>query len=362
MKIIFICTKSITFNTFLKSQANYLLKKGERIQVACSDSEKLDIEKKFRYKIDFPNRKIELINIFKYIRVFKQINKLIKNNPKAIFYLHTPLASHLFRFFTYYNKLKIVYFVHGFRFTSKTNFFKAFFLKIIEIILSTRTNVFLTINNEDFHYTNLKLLRNNRCFKINGVGIDLKKNLKKINIKKNKLKKILVIAAYKREKGYPEILKVAEILKDQKIKIDCFGYGEYSKFNLIKFKKKLTNLSLNKFDKNLEFKISDYDVLLHLSKREGLPVALIQCLSNGLPIICYKIRGNIDLVKDNFNGFLINSYKEVENKINYLILNNNIFNKMRINSFNSINNNFSKERINSKIYQIIKSLQKNEKI
>ena len=50
--------------------------------------------------------------------------------------------------------------------------------------------------------------------------------------------------------------------------------------------------------------------MLHLSEREGLPVSVMECLSEGLPIICNKIRGNIDLIKDKYNGF-INSYKEV---------------------------------------------------
>jgi len=42
MEIIFVCTKSITFNTFLKSQANYLLKKGFKVKVVCSDIENLN--------------------------------------------------------------------------------------------------------------------------------------------------------------------------------------------------------------------------------------------------------------------------------------------------------------------------------
>ena len=44
MKIIYICTKSLTFNTFLKSQADYLAKKGFLIEVACSDVERLNLK------------------------------------------------------------------------------------------------------------------------------------------------------------------------------------------------------------------------------------------------------------------------------------------------------------------------------
>ena len=186
MKVIFIFSKSITFNTFLQSQANYLIKKGFKVEVACSDIENLNFKRKLSHKINFPNKIIELFNIIKYIKIFIQIKSLVKNNPKAIFYLHTPLASHLFRFFTFLYKLNIIYFVHGFRFTSKTNFFKAFFFKIIEKILSLKTNVFITINNEDFNYAKFNLLRTATCYKIKGIGLNLSDKHFKKKLKKKK--------------------------------------------------------------------------------------------------------------------------------------------------------------------------------
>ena len=173
MNIIFICTKSITFNTFLKSQADYFVKKGFKVKVACSDIEKLNINNNLTYKIDFPKKITELFNLINYIRIFVQIKNLIKNNPKAIFYLHTPLASHLFRLLTFFKVLKIIYFVHGFRFTLLTNPIKGSFFKLIEKILSLKTDIFITINNEDYNYTKLNLLKKNSCYKIKGVGLDL---------------------------------------------------------------------------------------------------------------------------------------------------------------------------------------------
>ena len=101
MKIIFISSKSITFNTFLKSQANYLIKKGFQVEVACSDSKKLKFRNDLCHEINFPNRIKDFLNIFNFVKIFKQIKKLEKKNPTSIFYLHTPLASHLFRFFTF---------------------------------------------------------------------------------------------------------------------------------------------------------------------------------------------------------------------------------------------------------------------
>ena len=361
MKIIFICTKSITFNTFLRSQADYFIKKGFEVEVACSDSEKLNFKNDLTYKINFPNKTADLFNLIKYIKIFIQIKILVKKNPTAIFYLHTPLASHLFRLLTFLRKLKIIYFVHGFRFTPITNPIKAFFFKTIEKILSFKTDIFITINNEDFNYAKFNLDKKNSCYKINGVGLNLpKKNLRKKTINRNGIKKILVIAAYKKEKGYLEILKVAKMLKNKKIKIECYGYGDCYKFNSIKIKKKINNIYFNNFDINLESKIHQFDILLHLSKREGLPVSVMQSLSAGLPVICYNIRGNNDLIKDKFNGYFVKSYRDVANKLYYLNLEKNSFSKMRFNAFNSINKDYSKKQINDYLYKIIKKYSKHK--
>ena len=305
VKVIFVCTKSITFNTFLKPQLDYFVKKGIKVEVACSDIHNLNLKKSSIYKIDFPSNIIELFSLTRFIRVLFQIKTLIKKNSSEIFYLHTPVAAHLFRLFTFFYKLKIIYFVHGFRFTSLTSSIKNLCFKTIEKILSFNTGVFITINDEDYNYIKSNYLQKKLVFKINGVGLDLTEQKIKIKKNKKKIKKILVIAAYKKEKGYLELLKVAAILKNNEIKIECYGYGDYYKFEMLKNKKNLSNIKFNKFDKNLRNKIKNYDIMLHLSKREGLPVALMQSLSEGLPVICYNIRGNNDLIKNEFNGFFI---------------------------------------------------------
>ena len=359
MKIIFICTKSVTFNTFLKSQAEYFVKRGSKVLVACSDNEKLNFKTNLTYKINFPKTIIELLNPFNYFKIFIQIKKLVKKNSSCIYYLHTPLASHLFRIFNYFNKIKIIYFVHGFRFTLQSNEWKNFFFKNIEKILSYKTNIFITINKHDFNYAKSNLIKKASCYKINGVGLNVPSSYFANKIRnKKKIKKILVIAAYKKAKGYLEILKVAEMLQNQNIMIECYGYGNYFKYNSIKIKKNLNNIFFNNFDINLKNKLKNFDILLHLSKREGLPVAIMQSLIEGLPVICYDIRGNNDLIKNKVNGYFVRSYKDVPNKIHYLNLEVGLFNKMRHNAFKSINKNFSKKKINLSLFNIIKNFSK----
>ena len=47
------------------------------------------------------------------------------------------------------------------------------------------------------------------------------------------------------------------------------------------------------------------DLFVFMSVHEGLPVALMEAMASGLPIICSDIRGNIDLVENRINGIVI---------------------------------------------------------
>ena len=54
MKVIFVFTKSITFNIFLKKQAEYFMKNGLKVELACSDVKALNFNNILKHQIDFP--------------------------------------------------------------------------------------------------------------------------------------------------------------------------------------------------------------------------------------------------------------------------------------------------------------------
>ena len=63
---------------------------------------------------------------------------------------------------------------------------------------------------------------------------------------------------------------------------------------------------MNEFVTNIYNEIDKFDILLHLSKREGLSTVTIQSLHRGVPVIGYNTRGVRDLIFNTFNGLLIN--------------------------------------------------------
>ena len=94
-----------------------------------------------------------------------------------------------------------------------------------------KSYLLITINKEDHNYCKSNFSKKKLFFKVNGIGLSLtEKHFKKKLTKKKLIKKILVISAYKKDKGYLEILKLADILKSKNIKICCFGYGNKTEY------------------------------------------------------------------------------------------------------------------------------------
>jgi glycosyltransferase involved in cell wall biosynthesis len=67
----------------------------------------------------------------------------------------------------------------------------------------------------------------------------------------------------------------------------------------------LTNVHLSRPRDDLRTVVADADVVIFPSKREGLPMAGIESMSMGKPIVASKVPGWVDLVTDGVEGFLI---------------------------------------------------------
>ena len=114
-RIIFICTKSITFNVFLRSMAEYLSSDYE-ILVMTTKVNKIYSRNINKIEIFFPSNLMEFFNFRNLYKTYLKINDVIGKYSNDIVFCHTPVASHLVRFFTFFKIPKIIYFVHGFRF------------------------------------------------------------------------------------------------------------------------------------------------------------------------------------------------------------------------------------------------------
>ena len=349
--LILISSKAITINTFL-DQLIIDLKKDFKLLVCVGDPENIKVKCK-KSIINFPKNFYNLFNIFLVIRCLYQIRTTINKTDDTEIFVHTPLAAHLVRIALLFSRRNIVYFVHGFRFHKKTNFFSYLFYSTIEVFLKYKTKYYFVINNEDKQF--VKKILKKKFYFVNGIGINLRKKYAKNN-NRDKFK-VGIIAAYRKNKGYEDLFTIVKNLKDENIFFECFGYGSRKLY-----KKKISKMSLEKkiklhsFKNNIEKYISTFDVLLHSSFREGLPISVIQALYQRIPVIGRNIRGVNDLIKDKKYGYLIKDdfVKKSINYIKNLNTNRNILNNLEKNISEIKFKNFSKKVISLKIIKLLK--------
>lgn len=142
--------------------------------------------------------------------------------------------------------------------------------------------------------------------------------------------------------------------------IEWNHFGEYMNFTSDDYKVKF-NASLKSIDKtehsyclndrvpNKEFinhlGQSSYDLLVNVSEFEGVPVSIMEAFSFGIPVIATRVGGVSDIVKDNYNGFLLDPDAKPEQIANMIIRYYNLsieeVNELRRNAFDTWNKHFN---------------------
>jgi len=128
-----------------------------------------------------------------------------------------------------------------------------------------------------------------------------------------------------------------------KIKLVLAGEGEM-KNELIKYAQEI-NVSANILFLGQINNIDDWlkvsKLVLSSSKREGLPVNLIEAMFSGLPAVVSNCRGNKDLIDHGKNGYVFNSKIELIYYILKILNDKKLYSEM---SYNSLEK--------SKIYEV----------
>ena len=103
------------------------------------------------------------------------------------------------------------------------------------------------------------------------------------------------------------------------------GSGPYLK-KYMKFASGLKNIIFTGFvdAKNLSYIYKSANIFVSASDSEVMPISFIEAMACGLPIVCPRSRGTVDLVKDNKNGLLFEAgnYMDLSKKVKELLSDN----------------------------------------
>ncbi|MDO4967213.1 MAG: glycosyltransferase family 4 protein [Candidatus Saccharibacteria bacterium] len=345
-KVLFVATVDSHIELFHLPYLKYFKDKKYEVHVAT------DTDKPIKYcdkkiKISIARSPFKLKNL----KAIKELKQVINTEKYDIIHCHTPMGGVVARLAARKarkNGTRVIYTAHGFHFYKGAPLKNWLLFYPVEKYLAKYTDTLITINDEDYNRAKKKFSCN-RVYKIHGIGVDENKFKGKLTkTQKKTLRKKLGL----NENDFV-ITYVAELIhrKNQAMAIEymrllkCRGVG-YIKLLLIgkdsydgKYQKLVDKLDLNNEVKFLGFRkdvgkimqISDLEI--GTSRQEGLGLHLAEAMLLNIPVIATVDRGHKELIKNNYNGFLVkqNDGRELAADIAILINNDKLGKKIAAN-------------------------------
>lgn len=313
--------------------------------------------------LPIPRKITDISNIRKSI---VELKKMFAEHSYTLMHCHSPIGSVVARTAAKKyrkNGVKVIYTAHGFHFYKGAPIINWILFYPIERIYSRITDVLITINKEDFQFAK-KHLKAREIRYVPGIGVDTKKfqnivvdkaaKRSELGIKDSDFM-IISVGELNKNKNQEIIIRAIALLKKNNIHYFVAGQGS-EKEHLMRIAKELNvNLHLLGYRTDIAELLKIADVFAFPSYREGLSVALMEAMASGLPLIASKIRGNVDLVKDGINGYLVepNDVCVWGEKIQYLKDNNSEQKIMRKNNQNDMKK-YDKNVVKKQLYSIYK--------
>ena len=321
-KVLVVTTTSGFVPQFEMNNVKYLQSLGYEVHYASNyrtpvfgkDNSRLDGTGIIRHQVDFVRSPFRLSNI----KVLIKLVKLMKKEQFVLIHCHTPMGGVLGRIAAWISKCDaVMYTAHGFHFYQGAPLINQLLYKTMEWTLAHITDVLITINQEDYKAAlKFKLKNDGAVFYVPGIGIDCKR------FSANEDKRQEIRSQYQiqpddfilitcgeliKRKNHEAILKALTYIKDHQVKLILCGSGVLEQ----DIKQKIRDYDLEDriimigYCYNIQEHLKAADCFVFPSYQEGLPVALMEAMASGLPVVCSKIRGNVDLIIPEEGGFLV---------------------------------------------------------
>ena len=309
MKILYVTTVGITMG-FFKAFVRNLLDEGHTVDIATNE-EGAPVPDCYRewgcaiHQIATSRSPLNKGNI----KAIKQLKMLVAKEKYNVVHCHTPVAAICTRLAcrkARKNGTKVFYTAHGFHFYKGAPLKNWLMYYPVEKFCAYFTDVLITINKEDYALAKKKM-KAKRVEYVPGVGIDLMKfgqstvdesaKRKELGVPKDATL-LLSVGELNENKNHETVIRA---IADLDVYYIIAGNGDLQEhlqdiIDMLGMTERVKLLGYRTDVAEL-YQIADYYVLPSI--REGLNVSMMEAMASGLPVICSRIRGNIDLIDNN---------------------------------------------------------------
>jgi len=267
--------------------------------------------------------------------VLLRLIKLLKKKRYDIVHTHTTKAGILGRIAARIAGVPvIVHGLHGSTFQAFNSGLLNWFLFLFEKFTGRFTDAYISVSEvlsekyiekgigkkENYHtvYSGMKL---ETFYGVRG-KINYKEKYKELGINAGEFL-IGNVARLETRKGHKFLIdalkKVIEERKGYPLKLLIIGEGNKREY-LESYVKELNlegKVIFTGYRKDVEELMAIMDIFVLTSLREGLPRVLVQAAAVGMPSIAFNVDGVPEIIKDNYNGFLVKvkDVEQLENRI-----------------------------------------------
>lgn len=368
-KVLFVAHVDSHIRHFHLPYLKYFKENGYEVHVATSNDENEVFPYcDFKHTVCMERSPFKLNNI----KALSQMKKLLKDEHFDIIHCHTPMGGVIARLAAVKTRkqgTKVFYTAHGFHFCKGGPKINWIFYYPVEKYLSRFTDVLETINNEDYELAKNKF-HAKRVELVHGVGVDDKKfNEEPLDeAEKNELKKelgindgdfvLMYVAELINRKNQTMLIEAMKdiISKIPNCKLFLVGKGVLEE----KYKKEIeingleNSVIMTGYRSDTPKLLKLADLCVATSKREGLPINIVEAALVGLPVLAYKSRGHIEIVRDDLNGYIFESKNELISRVIQLYEDREKLKELRNNCRNSVKK-FVLENVLKEQTQIYKS-------
>lgn len=307
MKILYITTIGMTMKFFVPV-IRALLDRGHQVDLACNE-EDFAVPEVYRqwgckvYPISCSRSPVDKGNL----TAIAQIRTLAEAGDYDIIHCHTPLAAACTRIACRKFRgsgTRVFYTAHGFHFFKGAPAQNWAVYYPVEKLCAHFTDVLVTINREDYALAKQRM-KAKKVVYVPGVGIDLTQFHQSGTDPAEKRRQLgipedaavlLSVGELSRRKNHRLLLEAASEIEGLHIVIAGQGALHEELTALAAERNMADRLHLLGQRTDIPELCAMCDVFALPSLQEGLPVALMEAMAVGKPVVCSRIRGNTDLM------------------------------------------------------------------
>ena len=322
MKILYTATVLSHICQFHLPHMQHLQKQGWEVHVAAHDNLAVKNGLQLKYcdkfiEIPFSRSPKSPDNL----KAYQQLKKLLAEEHYDVILCNTPMGGIVTRLAarrTRKQGTKVIYMAHGFHFYKGSSKKAWLVFYPIEKFMAKKCDLLITINKEDYALAKEKFSKRTKVAHIHGVGVDEKRYHPATPQEQLEMRKaeglseedfvILCTGELNENKNQKTLVSAAALLKDKipNLKVLLAGNGpkEQELRDQIRAEGLEEVVKLLGYRTDLEKVVPAVDLVVSCSKREGMPLNIIEAMLCKKPVVASHNRGHDELVQNGETGYL----------------------------------------------------------